>query len=173
MKNLITFLFTISFLLACTPKPKATKAKEESSIVVDSITNQLKRTINFDWLVGKWKRLQEDDPNQTFEVWQKKSDGRFLGHGYVMQNQDTVWQEKMTLIKKDSSWTLQVKTPGNQDLVEFQLSEFDSTSFTVENYNHDFPKKIKYWINNNHLQAIVEGDSIKLEFLFEKLGTPE
>lgn len=173
MKNLITFLFAISFLQACSPKPKAADSKEEQSFILkDSTPIQFNKTTNFNWLVGNWKRMHEKAPNQTFEVWQKKSDGRFLGHGFVMKNQDTVWQEKMTFSKIDSSWTLQVKTPGNQDLVEFQLSEFDSTSFVVENYNHDFPKKIKYWINHNHLQAIVEGDSKKIEFQFAKYKIP-
>ncbi len=124
---------------------------------------------NFDWLVGKWKKLNDEAGKATFENWEKETPTRFMGHGFVIQKSDTIWQEKMVFSKNDSIWTLNVKTPGNSDLVEFKLTKHDSNSFVVENLMHDFPKKIKYWKDDEQLNALVEGDSMKIEFEFERV----
>ncbi len=124
---------------------------------------------NVDWLVGKWERLNEKEDKQTFEYWQKETPNTYTGHGFTMLKEDTIWQEKMTFTKKDTAWILQVKTPGNIDLVEFKLTALDSSSFIVENPSHDFPKKIKYWKKDENLLALVEADSMKIKFAFKPL----
>ena len=46
---------------------------------------------NFDWLLGKWERLGEEEGKATFENWEKQTSDKYLGHGFVMQDTDTVW----------------------------------------------------------------------------------
>ena len=99
----------------------------------------------------------------------KDSDVRYLGHGFIMKGTDTVWQEKMVLMNTDSLWTLEVKTPGNNAVVQFKLTEYEPVSFTVENQNHDFPKMITYWKDGGHIKALVAGDSLKIAYEFESI----
>jgi len=75
----------------------------------------------------------------------------------------------MILSQHDSIWILAVKTPGNNDLVKFRMTEHDSNSFTVENPTHDFPNKIKYWKNGEKLNALVTGKENELIFEFERI----
>jgi len=132
-------------------------------------TAQKKETEHFDWLVGKWKKLNDEAGKATFEHWEKETPTQFLGHGFVMHKSDTIWQEKMILRTNDSIWTLNVKTPGNTNPVEFKLTKHDSNSFVAENPAHDFPKKIAYWKDDERLNALVGDDSMKIEFEFERI----
>lgn len=165
MKKILLFLIGL-FILSCNQKantkPEAIENKTELSSINENIES-------FDWLVGNWKRLDNELENKTFENWKKETNNRFLGHGFVMKELDTIWQEKMILSKKESIWVLEVNTPGNDDLVEFSLTEYDSNSFTVENPNHDFPKKIKYWKNKEKLSALVSGNENEINFEFERI----
>lgn len=148
--------------------------KNQNETKIDSNNQQVEQiseaTENFDWLLGKWKRLDGTDETEMFEYWEKNSSDTFLGHGFLMNSTDTVWQEKMVLSNDDSNWTLKVETPGNNDMVEFTLVEQSIHSFTVENALHDFPKRIAYWKDNEQLKALVKGDSMELEYEFERIG---
>jgi len=166
MKKIVVILM-LSSVFACSPKQGNDEKSEEK--IIKSETLQAIDNPNFDWLVGNWKRLSEDAQKETFENWVKKTDSQFLGHGFVMAGSDTVWQERMELSKSDSIWVLKVETPGNDDLVSFTLTEHNSHSFIVENPAHDFPKKIKYWKDNEALKALVSGGENEISFEFEKL----
>lgn len=128
-----------------------------------------KAEAKFDWLVGKWKRIQENQTHITYENWAKVSEAQYAGLGFIMQESDTVWQEELRLIKNDSSWTLEVQTPGNDDMVVFTLTTKLDTTFTVENPEHDFPQAIKYWIADGHLFSYVSGPERNLNYEFEPL----
>ena len=49
---------------------------------------------NFDWLLGKWKRLNDEVGKETFENWNKISLSKYLGIGFTMQRGDTIKREK-------------------------------------------------------------------------------
>lgn len=126
--------------------------------------------LGFDWILGKWKRINADTTYLTFEEWYKDSIGNFFGHGYVLDQTDTVWQEKMELQKFNSNWLFVVKTVDNSDVVTFRLTESSNSSFNVENQEHDFPKLIKYWHEEGMLFAQIEGDTAKITFEFSRLN---
>jgi len=165
MKKTLFFLIGIC-MLSCnqqkSKRPESIENKMESSSIND-------HNKSFDWLLGNWKRLDNDIEKKTFENWEKETNNRFLGHGFIMKGLDTIWQEKMILSQHDSIWILAVKTPGNNDLVKFRMTEHDSNSFTVENPTHDFPNKIKYWKNGEKLNALVTGKENELIFEFERI----
>ncbi len=165
MKKTLFFLIGI-FILSCNPERSNTTESLEDKTEVKNLKDSTK---NFDWLVGNWKRLNNDTEKNTFENWKKETNNRYLGHGFILKGSDTIWQEKMILSLHDSDWELEVKTPGNNDLVKFTLTEHDSNSFLVENPKHDFPKKIKYWKNGAKLNALVTGNENELHFEFERL----
>ena len=66
------------------------------------------------------------------------------GLGLTMKGPDTVSFEKLKLIVKDENVFYIADVPENKGPVYFRVTEIWETSFTCENPEHDFPKKITY-----------------------------
>lgn len=122
-----------------------------------------------DCLLGKWIRIDTTPGRLTYEHWAKVNDSNYIGHGFVMQKKDTIWQEKMQLHKQHTNWYLDITTPENKNIVRFTLSKQTSNRLVFENELNDFPKKIIYWKANNKLFAIVADDKRKINFEFDKV----
>tara|TARA_R110002012_G_scaffold245876_1_gene420876 strand:- start:709 stop:1182 length:474 start_codon:yes stop_codon:yes gene_type:complete len=156
MKYLLSLILIISLIFSACKK--------------DTNQKQVKISTekNYDWLLGNWKRVSEDSIKQTFETW-TKTGNIYNGHGYILEQNDTVWQERIVLKDLNNSWQLTVKTPGQNDAISFKETRFNDTLFTVENPKHDFPKKIMYWKENNLLKAEVSSEEATITFDFEKI----
>jgi hypothetical protein len=135
----------------------------------ESAGNYPNKRENFDWLIGNWKQLNENTKSETFEFWSKISETQYAGHGFVMSGKDTTWQEKMDLSLSDSTWTMTIVTPGNEDMVKFDMTTYSDSTFNVENPKHDFPKLIKYWKTKDKLNASVSGEGKEIPFEFSRL----
>jgi hypothetical protein len=144
---------------SCTENKKSKASKIEVS----------KTTENFDWLLGNWKRNNEEAGKETFEVWEKTSNSEYIGLGFTMQNGDTIKQEKIKLIKLNGKWDMEVKVPEEAESIIFKMSEFDKNEFTCVNEVLDFPNKIKYWRNGDKINALVSGGDMEIPFEFEKI----
>lgn len=156
--NKTLILSVIILLISCNQK---TKPKSESV---------LNKTEDFDWLLGKWKRLNEKEGKETFEYWKKINDTKYLGVGFTIQNGDTVQKEKIQLIKTSEKWNLIVSSLGESKPSTFEGLEHNKNEFTCINNDIDFPNKIKYWKNGDKINASVSGKNIKILFEFEKLN---
>lgn len=119
-----------------------------------------------DWLIGSW--LQNNDSLITHEIW-KENGQQFSGHGFIVFKGDTVWEERMKIHLLDTTWTLTVTTPSNNDQVSFQIKSWTDSSFIATNFLHDFPKRIEYYFDGK-LNANVSGDKKLLEYRFLKEG---
>lgn len=124
---------------------------------------------NFDWLLGNWKHINEEEGKETFENWKKTNETEYKGIGFTLQNSDTLSQEEMKLIQTNGKWNLLVKTPHEKDFIKFEMTEIADDNFECKNDTLDFPKLIKYWKNGDKMNAIVSGDSLKLSFEFERI----
>lgn len=125
---------------------------------------------NFDWLTGKWKRLNEEAGKETFENWNKINPNEYSGIGFTIKNGDTINQEKIKLIKSNEKWALLVKTPDDKEPIKFKMLEQKTpTEFTCVNDSIDFPKRVQYWIEGGKLKAKVSNDKIQIPFEFEKI----
>lgn len=132
-------------------------------------TKQNEKTENFDWLLGKWQRINEEKGKTTFENWEKIDNSEYNGVGFTLQNNDTISQEQMKIIETDGKWDLLVKTPEEKEFIRFELSEIKEEKFEFKNDTLDFPKLIKYWKNGDKINALVLGDSLKLSFEFKRI----
>ena len=159
MKSIVKISFVLLTTLALTMCN--TKQNDQKS------TTQ--PTKNFDWLLGNWKRTNEEKGKETFENWKKTNDTEYNGIGFTLQNSDTLSQEQMKLIQTNGKWNLLVKTPDEKDFIKFDMAELADDKFECKNDTLDFPKLIKYWKNGNKMNAIVTGDSLKLSFEFERI----
>ncbi|MEN8227656.1 MAG: DUF6265 family protein [Bacteroidota bacterium] len=124
---------------------------------------------NFDWLLGNWKRNNEEEGKETFEVWIKISSSEYSGIGFTMQNGDTLKQEKIRLIKPGEEWILEVQPQDEPNPITFSMTSHKEQEFICENEELDFPKLIKYWKSKNKLNALVSGDDMEIPFEFERV----
>lgn len=137
--------------------------------------NEIKATTNteingkFDWLNGKWKRLNEEAGRDTFENWDKISETEYSGIGFTMENGDTIKQERIKLTEANGNWTLTVKVPEEKESIMFRMTDLKDNEFVCVNDSIDFPKKITYWTEDGKLNAEVSNDEMKIPFEFEKI----
>ena len=151
----------ILFLSSCT-----SNNSEESKTQNNEIS---KSTESFDWLLGNWKRNNEKENRETFEIWKKKNNSEYYGIGFTLQNNDTIKQEKIKLTKLNNNWILEVKVPEETEFITFNLTSIGNKEFICENKEIDFPKKIKYWKNGAKINALVSGDEMEIPFEFERI----
>lgn len=163
MKNKMIILLIIAmvvFIVSFKNNPTV-KSNSESSTVTE----------NFDWLLGSWHRINEKDGKETYEIWNKINNTEYIGVGYTLQNSDTIWKENIKLIKSDKDWNFEVSGMGESSPTIFKLTKIDIESFTCENELNEFPKKIKYYKNENKITAVISGGDMKIPFEFERLNT--
>jgi hypothetical protein len=162
MKRILILLLGMS-LFSCNLNNNSNSEKTNEK--VETVT----KIENFDWLLGEWKRNNDDPGKETFENWKKISDSEYIGIGFTMQNGDTISQEKIKLIKREAKWNLMVKMPEDTEPTTFEMTEYKNDAFTCENDTHDFPKQIKYWKNGEKINALVAGDEFEISFEFERI----
>ena len=123
----------------------------------------------FDWLLGSWKRSNDQPGLQTFEHWEKISEEELLGSGFTLKESDTVWRESIRLRKTEDSWNFEVTGQGEEQATIFKLTKIEMESFTCENKANEFPKKIRYAKVEKGLNAVISGDGKVILFQFSKL----
>lgn len=131
--------------------------------------NTTKQSENFDWLLGKWQRTNEEQGKATFENWEKINNSEYNGIGFTIQNNDTISQEQMKIMETNGKWNLLVKTLDEKEFIKFQMSGIEEDKFECKNDTLDFPKMIKYWKSGNKINALVSGDRLDLSFEFERV----
>ncbi|MCA0133917.1 hypothetical protein [Winogradskyella alexanderae] len=165
MKQIIILIIGILFISCNQIK------KEKTIIKIDKKESESTEQIeNFDWLLGKWKRLNEEEGKATFENWEKINETEYSGIGFTMQNGDTIKQENIRLIKVSNKWDIIVKVPEEIESVTFNGLGHSENEFICENKEIDFPNRIKYWKNGNKLNASVSSPDIEIQFEFEKIN---
>ncbi|WP_435263764.1 hypothetical protein [Tenacibaculum sp. nBUS_03] len=117
------------------------------------------------FLIGKWQRLNDKPGQITYENW----NSNFKGLGITLKKRDTIFKETLSI--ETINDTLYLKVTGiNKYPTLFKFTQQTDSSFICENKLNEFPKKIKYWKNNEKLYALVSNDSFKIDFTFKKLN---
>ena len=62
--------------------------------------NSEKQIENFDWLLGNWERLHEEQGKETFENWKKISQNEYSGIEFTIQGSDTIKEEEFRIRKQ-------------------------------------------------------------------------
>ncbi|MBN2777388.1 MAG: SRPBCC domain-containing protein [Bacteroidales bacterium] len=118
MKNIITLIFIISGYINC-------QAQEIP-----------------EFLQGKWKVENKD----IYEEWEMVTTSEYVGSSYKIIDDKKVVSENLS-IRNSAKSVIYTATVLNQNQgkgIEFTLNKIDANTFSFENLNHDFPKKIIY-----------------------------
>ncbi|MGK0412441.1 MAG: hypothetical protein ACJA1B_000637 [Polaribacter sp.] len=116
------------------------------------------------FLIGEWKRLDDKPANQTYEIWNTN----LVGLGYTITGVKRSFQETLAIITIKDTLYLEVKGINEQPTL-FKFTEQTDTSFVCENPQNEFPKKIKYYLQNKQLKAIVSSDDFRIDFVFDRM----
>lgn len=130
-------------------------------LLIFSCKHQIK---NPDFLIGKWKRVNDKGSKETFEIWNQNLNGM----GYSLQKKDTVFKEMLSIIEMKGNRYLQV-TGVNQNPTLFEFTNQTDNSFICINPNNEFPKVISYWLEKDQLNAKVANDDFAIDFVFERV----
>ena len=159
----IVILFIGILLISCN-EGKKEKSKKTTTELTET-------TDNFDWLLGEWKRSNEEVGKETFSNWDKKSDTEYTGLSYTTQKGDTIYEQYFKFFKSKSDWVFQIMLKGETTPSSFKMTSHSSKQFICENKEEDYPNKeedspnkIKYWTDNGKLYATISGEKIKLDF---------
>lgn len=152
-------------LVSCNPNKKGVK---EDVMEAEQVEVSGQRE-NMDWLLGQWKRLNEEEGKETFEHWEKISPTEYAGLGFTLQAGDTIWQENMVLARSGNRWDLRVKSPEEPEYTLFKGTGSAAREFVVENPDIDFPNRIKYWVEGEVLKAAVSNPEMEIPFAFRKM----
>lgn len=147
----------MTLLVACSQSPTR-----------PSPTEPVMTTENFDWLLGHWQRLNDEEGKLTFESWKKISDIEYAGIGYTLQNSDTISQERMQVIKSNDRWDLFVFVGDETESVLFKGKSHTANQLIWYNKENDFPNHIRYWKNGNQLHASISSDEMEILYEFKK-----
>ncbi|MGC4034565.1 MAG: DUF6265 family protein [Chitinophagaceae bacterium] len=120
------------------------------------------------WLEGTWTRTNAKEGRSGTERWIKNSETEWQGFGVNMKRSDTALIEKIKIISEGENIFYVADVPENKQPVRFRFTSISENSFTCENPDHDFPKKISYEQNGAKLKAVISGNGKSIEYLFEK-----
>ena len=158
MKKII-MLFIGLMILSCNSRPKNQPQKNSHTHPIE----------NFDWILGNWERINNEEGRKTFENWTKQNDTVYAGVGFTLPGEDTISQEKIKLFKANEKWNLTVSLPKITTPILFAGTSHTNSEFVCKNPENDFPKVIKYWKNGQKLNASVSNSEMNVLFEFEKL----
>lgn len=112
-----------------------------------------------DFLQGTWKT----ENKEIYEHWDKLNDNTLKGFSYKLIDGQMTISEYLDISRdnKDITYTATVLSQNQGKGIDFKLYKKDST-FTFENPNHDFPKRIVYQkLNDTELFVQVSDGSQK------------
>lgn len=116
------------------------------------------------FLIGEWKRLDDKPGNQTYEMWNTN----LVGMGYTITDSKRSFQETLAIVTIKDTLYLEVRGINEQPTL-FKFTEQTDSSFVCENPQNEFPKKIKYFLDNKQLKAIISAEDFRIDFIFEKV----
>lgn len=135
-----------------------------SFLLTISCGSEIKKTLKPTFLIGEWKRLNDKPGSQTYEMWNTN----LVGMSYTMKGKKRSFQEILSIITINDTLHLEVKGVNEKPTLLKFTNQTDS-SFVCENPKNDFPKKIKYYMENKQLKTIVSADDFRIDFVFKKV----
>jgi hypothetical protein len=140
-----------------------------------SKNQKIKNLDELNWLLGEWEQRSKE--SLFVEKWLKTNDNKFSGNSYMIQNNDTVFTEQITLelSNNELQYKTNVNNQNNSETICFTLISNKNKEYIFENKLHDFPQRIVYKKNgkdslNAYIEGKVEGVYKKEEFNMKRIS---
>ena len=97
---------------------------------------------DLDFLQGVWKVSDKE----VYEEWLKLEDGNFGGDAYTFVDGTKIIAEVLLISFEDDKviYEAVIKGQASEQTIPFTLSKIDDVTFSFENLENKFPKKIIY-----------------------------
>jgi hypothetical protein len=121
------------------------------------------------WMAGAWTRADADAT--TEEHWMAPAGNAMLGMGRSVRGGKMVEFEFMR-IEVRGDGIFYVASPNGGDSVAFRMMEMGANRVMFYNPEHDFPKRIVYWLDEDGaLHARIEGETPETgrEWMWQRL----
>ncbi len=125
-------------------------------------------TTEFDYLIGDWERTNSKGGSATSEHWRAVTSEDLRGHGYTIEDEDTVFNERMRIYKKQEQWMLSINGP-NENPTLFKITQHTNSAFTAVNPDNEFPKVITYSYFDDVLTATISAEDTEIPFIFWRM----
>jgi hypothetical protein len=108
------------------------------------------------WLEGQW----QTEPRSRVEVWSRKGN-KYQASGLILNGNNPRVNELMNISVVDGILVYSVLAYGQNDnkYVDFSLSNLKPTDLIFTNPDHDFPKIIRYTLQNEDQLKVSVGDN--------------
>ena len=121
------------------------------------------------WLVGCWVSAD----TRSLEAWTQDSDDVLIGFSSVVNDNQVVFYELMSL-RLDANGELTFTAyPSNQPGGSFPATDQSKDAVVFENANHDYPQRIRYRREDNQLIADIARADGEQKVDFKKTQCPE
>ena len=123
-----------------------------------------------EWLVGKWERQNMKPGKMANERWESSA-GFLNGWGVSLKGVDTVFVEKLQIVRNEQGLFYVADVAENEAPVYFEIVEISESGFRCVNPEHDFPKQINYVRKGDRLEVTISGDGRSVDFIFLREGS--
>lgn len=113
--------------------------------------------MSWNMVTGNWESYKGVGFNEN---WKKIDDSTYSGIGFSLNDADTMFMEKLELTSRNNDTYYTVYLSNDSEPVNFRLISCNGyDSWIFENFNNDFPQRIKYNLDNDTTLTITISDS--------------
>ena len=125
-------------------------------------------------LAGRWYNALDTGSMHMYEEWTQADSLHWTGLGFVLAGADTVSIEDLRIVRSRSiaggdaiAYGARMNTQNNGAWVDFALQDAGADTLLFTNPAHDFPKVIRYTMDNGGWRVLVKGGDRGHERQFE------
>lgn len=129
---------------------------DETTTTTQSTASVKAQSLVFDKLVGTW----QSEDGKTFERWNRNSDGTYTSVVYLLNGEDTTFQERAKIYEDHEKWIFENMVSGQNagKAVKFTAGILTENTVQFSNPAHDFPNDINYTLpDDNTVNAFIVG----------------
>ncbi len=110
---------------------------------------------DLNWINGDW--VTKENNQKITERWTQVSSQSLNGTQYTIENEDTVAIQAMEVSKKGGRVYYTLKKGPNAKAIEYKLTKMEKDKAVFKNPELDFPSKIVYYKDQDHLVSQAKG----------------
>ena len=119
-----------------------------------AFAQQPPRVASLDWMAGSWVLVRGEE--RVAETWLGPGNGLLVGVNLTTKGERKSF-EFLRIADTPEGFSYYASPGGRSPATEFKLKERGERRVVFENAAHDFPQRVLYWREGDHLVARIEG----------------